>query len=64
VPYSENAAVTEYFERFTVPNGDEWFTVSTIVHDPKYYTQDVVVSSHFKKEPDASKWSPAPCKAS
>jgi hypothetical protein len=64
VPYSENAEVTEYFSRFTVPNGDEWFTVDTIVHDSKYYTQDVVVSSHFKKEADATKWSPAPCRAS
>jgi len=64
VPYSENAEVTEFFERFTVPNGDEWFTVDTIVHDSKYYNQDVVVSSHFKKEADASKWSPAPCRAS
>ena len=62
VAYSENAEVTEYFERFSVPNGDEWFTVTTIVHDPTYLTQDAVVSSHFKREVDGSKWSPSSCR--
>jgi hypothetical protein len=62
VPYSENAAVTEYFDRFAAPNGDQWFTVTTIVNDPKYLNQDFVTSTHFKKEPNGAKWSPAPCK--
>ena len=62
VPYSENAEVTEYFDRFLAPNGDEWFSVTTIVHDPKYLNQDFVTSSHFKKEADGAKWSPSPCK--
>jgi hypothetical protein len=62
VPYSENAVVTEYYDRFKAPNGDEWFFVTTIVHDPKYLQEDFVTSSHFRKEPDASKWSPMPCR--
>jgi hypothetical protein len=62
VPYSENATVTEYFDRFRAPNGDEWFTVTTVVNDPKYLQQDFVTSTHFKKEPNGAKWSPAPCK--
>jgi hypothetical protein len=64
VPYSADAEVTEYFDRFTAPNGDEWFSVTTVVHDPKYLNQDFVTSSHFKKEPDGSKWSPSPCRTS
>jgi len=32
------------------------------VSDPKYLTQDFVTSTHYKKEANASKWSPAPCK--
>jgi hypothetical protein len=64
VPYSENAVVTEYFDRHNEPNGDQWFTVTTIVEDPKYLQQSFITSTHFKKEPDASKWYPAPCKAS
>ena len=50
MPYSENATVTEYFDRFTAPNNDEWLVVTTIVTDPKYLNQDFVTSTHFKKE--------------
>jgi hypothetical protein len=63
VPYSDTAVVTEYFDRHSESNGDEWFTVTTIVDDPKYLAQSFITSTHFKKEPDASKWYPAPCKA-
>jgi hypothetical protein len=63
VPYSDNAVVTEYFDRHSESNGDEWFTVTTIVDDPKYLAQSFITSTHFKKEPDASKWYPSPCKA-
>ena len=62
VPYSENTTVTEYFDRFQAPNKDEWLVVTTIVSDPKYLNQDFVTSTHFKKEPNGSKWSPSPCK--
>jgi len=62
VPYSENAALTEYFDRFTSTNGDEWLAVTTIVSDPKYLNQDFITSSHFKREPDGSKWNPFACK--
>ncbi len=64
VPYSENAVLTEYFDRHSESNGDEWFTVTTIVEDPKYLQQSFITSTHFKKEADASKWYPSPCKAS
>lgn len=64
VPYSENAVVTEYYDRFRDPTGSEWLVVTTIVNDPTYLQQEFVTSSHFKKEPDGSKWAPAPCKTS
>ena len=63
VPYSEDAALTEYFDRFT-DGKDEWFTVTTLVEDPEYLNQPFIISSNFKREPDGSKWSPVPCKAS
>jgi hypothetical protein len=63
-PYSENATMTEYFDRFKAPNNDEWLVVTTVVSDPKYLNQDFVTSSHFKKEASGAKWSPSPCKAS
>ena len=64
VPYSENATLLEYYDRHKEPNGDEWLTVTTILHDPKYYMQDFITSTHFKKETDQSKWRPMPCTAS
>src|SRR5215467_36097 len=63
VPYSENAVVTEYFDRHDEADGSSWFTVTTVVDDPKYLAQNFITSTHFKKEADASKWFPTPCKA-
>jgi hypothetical protein len=60
VPYSENALMTEYFDRHSA-YGTDWFTVTTLVEDPKYLTQPFITTTHFKKEADGSKWSPAPC---
>ena len=37
--------------------------VSTIVNDPQNLTQEFLTSTHFKKEPDGSKWSPSACTA-
>jgi hypothetical protein len=62
VPYSENTTLTEYFDRFTTPAGEVWFVVTTIVDDPKYLTQPFVTSSHFRQEPDVTKWDPIACK--
>jgi hypothetical protein len=63
VPYSQNAVVTEYFYIFTVPNGDRWLVVSTVVDDPMYLNQPFVTSTNFRMEADgASKWAPTACK--
>jgi len=63
VPYSENARTTEYFDVAPQPGGGQLLVVTTIVDDPRYLTQPFIVSSHFKKETDASKWDPTPCSA-
>ena len=63
VPYSENATITEYFQRLPQhPNGDNWLLVITIVDDPKYLRQPFYTSTQFKLEPNGSKFSPTPCK--
>ena len=64
VPYSETTVVNEYFDYHKEPNGDEWFTVTTAVRDPKYLTMPFITSTDFKKERDASGWDPSPCQAS
>lgn len=61
VPYSENASITEYFDVYREPEG-EWLTVTTIVEDPVYLNQPFITSPNFRKEPDASKWNPVPCR--
>ncbi len=63
VPYSDRTTVTEYYDLFREPTGDTWFTVTTIVADPVYLFTPFVTTTDFRKEPDASKFSPAPCTA-
>ncbi len=62
VPYSDQATVIEYVDRFPAPGNSEWIVVTTAVTDPKYLTQDFVTSTHFRREPDGSKWDPTACR--
>ncbi len=63
IPYSAGAVLNEYYDYHKERNGDEWFTVTSIVRDPLYLTGPWVTSSDFKKERDGSKWDPSPCSA-
>lgn len=63
VPYSSDAVITEYFDTLELPNGDALLVVSTEVLDPAYLAQPFWTSTHFRKQNDASGWSPAPCSA-
>jgi hypothetical protein len=62
VPYSDETSMTEYFDRLSA-YGTDWMTVFTIVDDPRYLNQPFITSTHFKREPDRSKWTPRPCEA-
>jgi hypothetical protein len=61
VPYSERTTVTEHFDIAPLPDGGTLLLVNTIVDDPVYLNAPYIVSPHFKKEPDGSKWDPTPC---
>jgi len=61
VPYSDDALLTEYFNRHDEPNGDQWITTTRVVEDAKYLQLPFVTSESFKKEPDGSKWHPTGC---
>lgn len=63
VPYSGDAVVTEYFDAIKEPDGEQYLIVKTLVDDPQYLAQQFLTSTHFKKEPDGSKWHPAACSA-
>jgi hypothetical protein len=61
VPYSERSTVTEHFDAAPLADGGKLLLVTTIVEDPMYLTGPYVVSPHFKKERDGSKWDPTSC---
>lgn len=62
VPYSDQAKMKEFFHTFTLPgDGDSWLIVTTIIEDPTYLTQEMVVSSQFKKESRKAGWNPRDC---
>ena len=61
IPYSENAAVTEYFDVAPLPGGGQVLLVITVVDDARYLQQPFIVSSQFKREADGTKWDPTPC---
>jgi hypothetical protein len=64
VPYSENATVTEYYHQMIQPDGVPWIVVMSVIEDPTYLAQPYVVTTQFKKVPDASAaWTPTPCSA-
>jgi len=61
VPYSENTVLTEHWDLYKRPNGEEWLTITTQVEDPRYLPSARLVAPVFKKERDGSKWDPTPC---
>jgi hypothetical protein len=62
-PYSAKTVVTEYFDVNTMPNGDQWITVTTNVEDPVYFARHYVTTTDFKKLSDGKGWNPTPCSA-
>jgi len=63
IPYSEDAKLTEYFDLVRTRAGDTLLMVTSIVEDPKYLRQPFIVSTQFRKQPDAKGWEPTPCSA-
>src|SRR5215475_9219395 len=64
VPYSDNAILEEYFDRFSDPyTGNSWLAVTAVVTDRQYLIEPLITHAHFKKIPDSSGWDPTPCRA-
>jgi hypothetical protein len=61
VPYSGSAVLTEFFDRSDEANGDVWLIVTSTLDDPTYLAQPLMTSTHFKREPDGSKWNQRAC---
>jgi hypothetical protein len=62
-PYSDKTTVTEYFDLHTLPNGEQWLSITTRVDDPVYFSRTMTNTSDFKKLPNANGWNPTPCSA-
>lgn len=63
VPYSANTVLTEYYSRTNETDGTSYLIITTVVDDPMYLAQNFITSTHFKMEPNGSKWMPMPCEA-
>ena len=61
VPYSEKTALIEFFDRTEEANGDSWLILTSIIDDPTYLDMPLMLSTHFKREPDGAKFNPRPC---
>jgi hypothetical protein len=63
VPYGENAVLTEDYDFIHEQAGDEWLIVTTIVEDPVYLENPLILSEQFRKQAGGSGWDPTPCSA-
>ena len=63
VPYSENAVLTEYYDVVKESDDNLWLILTSVVDDPLYLQQSFIISTHFRKQSDASGWNPTPCSA-
>lgn len=61
VPYGADAVLTEHWDLFTDPGGDQWIGITRIVEDSKFLREPWVTALNFKKERDGAKWEPTPC---
>jgi len=60
VPYSGNAVLTEYFNRFAGREGGVYLLVTAVVDDPAYLTQPSAGGYTSKKLPDLDGLGPTP----
>jgi hypothetical protein len=60
-PHSDKAVVTEYYDFNTMPNGDQWITITTKIDDPVYFSRPLINTTDFKKVANNAGWNPSPC---
>jgi len=66
VPYSPNAVVTEWIDLISgapPDNNTAYLVINTEVYDPLYLTQPFLTSTHFKKLPANTNFTPEACTA-
>ena len=63
VPYGDKAMLTEDFDLIHEATGEQWLIMTSIVEDPTYLENPLILSAQFKKQADGSGWDPTPCSA-
>lgn len=61
VPYSDKTTVTDYFDVVRHPSGATYLLLTSSVEDPAYLTAPYLTAVHFRKQADATGWSPSSC---
>jgi hypothetical protein len=61
-PYSDQATMHEYFDVVDGPGGVDYLVLLTRLEDPVYFDDPLMVSTHFRREADGSRWDPQPCR--
>jgi hypothetical protein len=63
IPYSANATMTEWFTTIGEADGNSYLLVTKLLEDPEFIQGAYYRTVQFKKQRDASGWSPTPCSA-
>jgi len=62
VPYSDQTVIKEYFHTFTLPgDGGTWLIVTSVIDDPVYLNQELILSTQFRNETGRAGWNPRDC---
>ncbi|HEX4999295.1 MAG TPA: hypothetical protein VFY29_13795, partial [Terriglobia bacterium] len=61
VPFSNNATLTEYYDLVTEKSGTQYLILTSVLDDPTYMSQPMWTATNFKKQGDATGFSPVGC---
>lgn len=61
VPYSEQTVMKEFIHTFDLGKAGSWLIVTSVIRDPLYLSQELVLSTQFRKESGNAGWDPRPC---
>ncbi|MEQ1947033.1 MAG: hypothetical protein ABL995_07580 [Bryobacteraceae bacterium] len=63
VPYSDRSVLTEYYDLIREDDGQQMMIVTTVLEDPIYLENPLILTAQFRKQQDAAGWDPTPCSA-
>ena len=61
VPFSAAATLTEYYDLVKTKSGVEYLVLTSMQDDATYMNQPMWTATHFRKQPDATGFTPVPC---